>query len=291
MRYDIRMTLTYEYRPPILNSRHLLRLLPRNIPGEQQLVSGLVRVDPRPDERADGTDFFGNARADIAYARPVDRLVVTLAARVQRLGPPPGPDASPRLAALAGEVAAAASLDPDAPAHFLGDSPRVRRHAALTRFARSAVPADATALQAVTAVGRALHRRMVFDSTATDVDTDPLEAFQLRRGVCQDFTHIMIGALRGLGVPAGYVSGFLRTLPPPGKPRLEGADAMHAWVMAWCGARLGWMQFDPTNDTLVGTDHIVVALGRDYSDVSPITGSIRALGRHVARQAVDVIPQ
>jgi transglutaminase-like putative cysteine protease len=290
MRYDIRLTLNYDYHPPILNSRHLLRLLPRNIPGEQHLVSGLVDIEPRPDERSDGTDFFGNSRIEIAYGRTLSELEITLAARVHRLPRSELVDLSPPMAGLAAEIAAMTSLDAAAPAHFLGDSPRVRRHTALTRFARGAAPTRGTVLQTVTAIGSALYRDMTFDDEATDVDTDPLAAFELRRGVCQDFTHIMIGALRGIGIPAGYVSGFLRTRPPPGKPRLEGADAMHAWVTAWCGAGTGWVQFDPTNDTMVATDHVVVATGRDYSDVAPIKGSIRASGRHTVQQAVDVIP-
>ena len=131
---------------------------------------------------------------------------------------------------------------------------------------------------------------MKFDPKATTVDTPATEAFAKRHGVCQDFSHIMIACLRGIGIPAGYVSGFLRTLPPPGKPRLEGADAMHAWVRAWCGPEAGWIEFDPTNDKLAGEDHIVVAYGRDYSDVSPIKGTMRISGGQKSKQAVDVIP-
>src|SRR5438445_2505899 len=104
---------------------------------------------------------------------------------------------------------------------------------------------------------------------ATTVQTRASDAFALKRGVCQDFSHIMIAGLRGLGIPAGYVSGFLRTIPPKGKPRLEGADAMHAWVKAWCGRDAGWQEFDPTNGIRASNDHITVGYGRDYSDVAP----------------------
>jgi transglutaminase-like putative cysteine protease len=131
---------------------------------------------------------------------------------------------------------------------------------------------------------------MTFDPKATDVLTEPAEAFARRRGVCQDFSHIMIAALRGLGIPAGYVSGFLRTIPPRGKRRLEGADAMHAWVQAWCGAEMGWVEYDPTNDLAVAADHIVVARGRDYADVAPVTGALRISGPHKSTQKVDVVP-
>ena len=144
--------------------------------------------------------------------------------------------------------------------------------------------------ETVSAIGQALFAHMRFDANATTVDTTPSEAFAKRRGVCQDFSHIMIACLRGIGIPAGYVSGFLCTKPPPGKPRLEGADAMHAWVQAWCGEAAGWVEFDPTNNCLAGGDHIVVAHGRDYGDVAPVKGTMRISGNQKSRQAVDVIP-
>ena len=137
---------------------------------------------------------------------------------------------------------------------------------------------------------RAIHSEFTYVPGATRVDTPPGEAFELRKGVCQDFTHVMIVALRSLDIPAGYVSGFLRTIPPPGKERLEGADAMHAWVRVWCGQATGWMEWDPTNDMMAGADHIRVAYGRDYSDVAPVIGILRIYGGHSTEQAVDVIP-
>ena len=111
-----------------------------------------------------------------------------------------------------------------------------------------------------------------YDTKATVVSTPISEAFEKRRGVCQDFAHIMIAGLRGLGLPAAYVSGYIRTIPPPGKKRLQGADAMHAWVSLWCGADIGWVDLDPTNSMLIGNDHIVLAKGRDYADISPVAG-------------------
>ena len=147
-----------------------------------------------------------------------------------------------------------------------------------------------TTLDAVRTICHALHSEMRFDSKATDVDTSPAEAFANRHGVCQDFSHVMIAALRAIGIPARYVSGFLRTIPPKGRPRLEGADAMHAWVSAWCGADTGWIEFDPTNDCTVGTDHITVAYGRDYSDVAPVKGVLRTSGSQTSQHSVDVLP-
>ena len=135
---------------------------------------------------------------------------------------------------------------------------------------------------------QALHDFMTFDAAATTVDKEAAEAFRLHRGVGQYFSHIMILALQALGIPAAYVSGYLRTLPPEGGVKLEGVDAMHAWVRAWCGAEQGWIEYDPTNATRVGTDHIVVGYGRDYADVSPVSGHLRSSGGQRHSQAVDV---
>jgi transglutaminase-like putative cysteine protease len=145
-------------------------------------------------------------------------------------------------------------------------------------------------LEYVEKLGRALHKDMVFNPDATNVDTRAIEAFRDRQGVCQDFSHIMIAALRGLGIPAGYVSGFLRTDPPAGEPRLEGADAMHAWVQVWCGPDRGWIEYDPTNAIFAVADHVIIARGRDYSDVSPIKGMTRTAGNQTTRQNVTVTP-
>jgi transglutaminase-like putative cysteine protease len=128
-----------------------------------------------------------------------------------------------------------------------------------------------------------------YDAKATLISTPLMEVFEKRHGVCQDFAHVMIAGLRGLGLPAAYVSGYLRTIPPAGKPRLQGADATHAWVSLWCGAGIGWVDFDPTNDLLVENDHIVLAVGRDFSDVSPVDGIIVGSREQKLAVAVDVL--
>jgi transglutaminase-like putative cysteine protease len=157
-------------------------------------------------------------------------------------------------------------------------------------YANGQVADGMTVREVVQAIGTGLHADLTYDPEATNVETPPAEAFARRHGVCQDFAQIMIGCLRGIGVPAGYVSGFLRTEPPPGKPRLEGADAMHAWVRAWCGWEAGWIEFDPTNAVVVAADHVVIARGRDYGDVSPVRGILRIAGGQTSEQSVDVVP-
>jgi transglutaminase-like putative cysteine protease len=141
---------------------------------------------------------------------------------------------------------------------------------------------------AATSLGPASPVGYVFPSHLVPVLPPLTEVFEKRHGVCQDFAHVMIAGLRGLGLPAAYVSGYLRTIPPPGKPRLQGADATHAWVSLWCG-EMGWIGFDPTNDILVENDHIVLAVGRDFSDVSPVDGIIVGSRKQKLNVAVDVI--
>lgn len=289
MLYQIRLSVTYDYDSPAAGGRHLLRLLPSAMAGMQDVRQALLAISPRPSERADFTDFFGNAATGIALASEHSRIVFTASAMVDRIAPGPGIDTSPPLAALADEIAAQRDVGSASPLHFLADSPRIAQVAAITDYALAFAGA-VSVRAAVEALGMALYRDMRFDAQATTVDTPPEEAFRDRHGVCQDFAQIMIAGLRGLGIPAGYVSGFLRTTPPPGKPRLEGADAMHAWVRAWCGAAEGWVEFDPTNGCLVAQDHITVAYGRDYGDVAPVAGVLRIAGRQRTQQAVDVIP-
>lgn len=290
MRYDISLSMTYDYGAASDHVRALARLLPGDHFGQQITAQRLLTVDPPPQERSDNTDFFGNVMTLFSYHAPVDQITLSLRARVERLSPPPLLDLSPKLTDLAPEIASQHSLGPETPHHFLGASTRISRDPAIVAFAKHKASNAATTLDVVTALGAALHDEMTFDAEATDVDTPAAEAFEARHGVCQDFSHILITALRALGVPAGYVSGFLRTETPPGQPRLEGADAMHAWVRAWCGAELGWVEYDPTNACLVGQDHIVVARGRDYADVAPVKGALRSVGEQRSHHSVDVVP-
>jgi transglutaminase-like putative cysteine protease len=290
MIYDISLRIACRYSSPAIGGRHLARLMPADLPGEQRLIAAHLDIQPPPDERTDRTDFFGNLATDFAFRGALDEITLHLQARIDRLGRAMPAAASASSQTLTAEIAAVTSLAPAAPVHFLAPSPRVPQDAAVAAYAAAIARTCPTARDTVTTLGEALHRDLLYDPEATDVDTPMAEAFAARHGVCQDFSHIMICALRSLGIPAGYVSGVLRTSPPPGKPRLEGADAMHAWVRAWCGAQAGWIEYDPTNALVAGTDHIAIARGRDYSDVSPLKGVLRASGAQQGLQAVDVIP-
>ena len=232
---------------------------------------------PEPTERSDFIDFFGTNVTAIAFREAHETLEVKMSARVVVDRPEPGFDVSPDLPRLRAEIAGVLSLAPESPHHFLGASDYVSIDPDITAYAGGSLGEDSVRAIAGDLCAR-IHRDFRYDGEATTVATHGRDAFDLRRGVCQDFSHVMIAGLRGLGIPAAYVSGFLRTIPPPGKERLEGADAMHAWVRVWCGHEAGWTEFDPTNDMLAGNDHIVVGCGRDYSDVSPIVGVLKTTG-------------
>jgi transglutaminase-like putative cysteine protease len=290
MIYDITLKLSYRYDSPVIGGRHLVCIRPMEDGRDQRVIASLLEVEPRPDEEVNWQDFFRNNMMEFTLHSPHEAVNVLLRARIERFSARSLPSTGMPIRDLPAVLEQSRDLGPNAPLHFLSASFRVPLDAAMTRFAQALITPDMAVQDAVLAVGSALYQHMRFDPKATTVDTPAGDAFRKRHGVCQDFSHIMIGCLRGVGIPAAYVSGFLRTEPPPGQARLEGADAMHAWVRAWCGPDLGWIEFDPTNDVLAGEDHVVVARGRDYSDVAPIKGMMRGSGGQKSHQAVDMVP-
>lgn len=289
-RYDVSMRIFYAYGNETSLGRHLIRLEPLDLPQTQKVSLRHVAVTPRPSERVEGTDFFGNRTVSVDFnGRSNTRIEFRLKATVERRTPRPGLDISPTVSRLHEDLGMVKSLSPSAPHHFVGASPRVPLSPEISAYAVDHIAPKMTAMEAVTRLGEQLHEDMTFVPGVTDALTSPADAFQHREGVCQDYAHIMVAGLRSLGIPAGYVSGFLRTLPPEGQERLEGADAMHAWVRAWCGREVGWVEYDPTNAMPSGADHIVVAYGRDYSDVSPVKGVTRMFGQSGTGHSVDVV--
>jgi transglutaminase-like putative cysteine protease len=287
--YDVRLELRYDYEASVHGDRHLVRVSPVSIPQVQRVIASSLSFEPRPEQETTFTDYFGNLVTTIAYSGYHDHLDVRLSARVQVEDLHSPADLSPTLPGLKEELSGLWSIAPNSPQHFLAASPRIPLEPAITAYALESVERSASVQAAALDFCLRIHREFRYDREATKVDTSPSEAFALKRGVCQDFAHVMIAGLRGVGIPAGYVSGFLRTIPPKGKPRLEGADAMHAWVRVWCGQHAGWVEFDPTNAMLAGPDHITIGHGRDYSDISPIVGVLRTSGEHTAKQSVDVV--
>lgn len=290
MIYQIKLRIGYDYDSPAARARHLVCVRPLAITGYQEVLSSTLTLVPEPIERWDRGDFFGNAVTDFRLDGPHSGLVLDLKATVRRLAPWAALDLSCGYADLAAVLAATRDMGGFSPHHFLAASRHVPIAADLTAFARALVQNGQSVADLAQSLCQALHSHMRFDAKATTVDTPATEAFAKRHGVCQDFSHIMIACLRGIGVPAGYVCGFLRTLPPPGQARLEGADAMHAWVQVWCGPQAGWIEFDPTNNKRADADYVTVGRGRDYADVAPIKGALRISGTQKSRQSVDMVP-
>ncbi|RAI04108.1 transglutaminase [Acuticoccus sediminis] len=290
MQYDVSLSVAYRFDNAASASRNIVRLMPADLVGEQRLVAGTLSVTPTPTEWVNRTDYFRNSTVEVAFHEAHRDITFSVTSRVNRYERSRRLDMSPPVGKLVHDINAYRRLDAASPHHFVGPSRRVPIAAETTEYGQDIAGDAGSVLEAVEAIGQAIHRDWQYKPGATTVETPTLEAFAARRGVCQDFSHIMIAALRGLGIPAGYVSGCLRTDPPPGQPRLAGADAMHAWVSAWCGPELGWVDYDPTNAVLAGTDHIVVGRGRDYSDVAPVRGVMRTSGHHWSRHSVDVVP-
>ncbi|KIZ44879.1 MULTISPECIES: transglutaminase family protein [Rhodopseudomonas] len=290
MIYDIRHVTTYSYSSSVSFARCSLRLKPVSDSG-QQLISYSVEIKPRPASRTSRLDYFGTDTESIVIEAPHRLLRIDARSRVEVSRRAPARDGgSPAWESVREAAFDSSSLSADAPIGYVFESPLVPIQEPVTRYAAQSFASARGILAGSVDLMHRVHTEFKYDSKATQISTPLAEVFEKRHGVCQDFAHVMIAGLRGLGLPAAYVSGYLRTYPPPGKPRLQGADATHAWVAVWCGNETGWIGFDPTNDILVETDHIVLAMGRDFSDVSPVDGVIVGSRRQKLGVAVDVVP-
>ncbi|MFC5421679.1 MAG: transglutaminase [Stutzerimonas stutzeri] len=290
MIYAIRHLTAYAYSRPVPFARCILRVLPRDGAGQRVLTSQLA-VNPRGAERRDGVCFFGNRTTALTIARSHRELRIEMTSRVEvTRAAAPFPGLTRRWEEVAELALQAQSLSPTSPAQYLYPSRLVPTVSEITDYARRSFATKRPVFEAASELMGRIRKEFVYDPEATEVSTPIREAFANRHGVCQDFAQIMIAGLRGLGLPAAYVSGYLRTIPPEGQPRLEGADATHAWVILWCGPETGWIGLDPTNDLVVADDHIVTATGRDYADVSPLDGVLVGPGSQKLDVKVDVIP-
>jgi len=290
MTYDIRHVTRFDYGNAVKFARCNLRLRPIDWPG-QRIEEYALTVEP------EGRLSAATAEAGLAHVtrltvdRPVRQLSIESRARVvvDRLVPVPTAD-DPTLAEVATAARASRDLSAAGPAAYLYPSPLIPLDRDIADWCAPDLDPGANALEAGMALARRIQRAFAFDTDATRVDTPPGEAFAARRGVCQDFAQIMLTGLRAAGLPAAYASGYIRTIPPAGKPRLVGADATHAWVLLWCGPVRGWVGLDPTNGIWMASDHIVVAIGRDYAEIAPVDGVVLGSGAQAMQVSVDVAP-
>lgn len=289
MLYTLDLEIRYDFDRPAGAGRQLLRVMPAWDAGRQILLNAEVWITPQPLERRQFTDFFGTEVIELVMPAGLLEFRANMRATVERPAIGSLPDLSPPVTAIGDELLRIHSVGPDSPHHFLAPSPHIPEVPEIIAFAAQATAGAPSLRAAVVALGQALHAHMTFDAEATDVDTPIAAAFAGRRGVCQDYAQIMVCGLRSLGIPAAYVAGYLRTLPPPGQPRLVGADAMHAWVRAWCGSSTGWFDYDATNACEIDADHLVVGFGRDYGDAAPVTGSFRLDGGQKGSHSVDIV--
>ena len=297
MRLTVIHETKYEYEHAVEQAHHIAHLRPLAC-ASQQLLSHELTIEPKPESLGYSLDSYGQQRVYFELAMPHADLVVTSHSEVitQALAPELTgklervvvPDSLP-WEAVAEHMQYFAGQDYDAAREFAQPSPLAPIHATFATYASVVSTKSQPIYELAKALCQRIHAEFKYSPEATDVSTEPLEALKLKEGVCQDFAQVMIAGLRSLGLAARYVSGYLLTQPPPGKPRLIGADASHAWVSVYC-PKSGWLDFDPTNNCLAGESHVKLAYGRDYGDVPPLRGIIRGGGSHTLDVAVTVSP-
>ncbi len=294
-RYHVLHETRYDYGSAVSLSQQMLHLIPREC-AWQVCRSFELEIEPVPSWSHRGEDAFGNPVEWVAFHQPHDNLHVRAEMdvdvrphRVTSLAAAPAWDElADRLAYRGGQPPLAADL---LAKRFRFESPHVRVKHELGLFAEDCFAPGVGVLEAARALMEKIYTEFEFDPEATTVATPVLEVLEKKKGVCQDFAHVMIACLRAKGIPARYVSGYLLTHPPPGQPRMVGADASHAWVAVYApGTEHGWVDFDPTNNLLPDTQHITLAWGRDFSDVSPLRGVILGGGGHEPEVEVTVTP-
>jgi transglutaminase-like putative cysteine protease len=287
MNYRITHRTLYEYAAPVAVSQHVTRLEPL-LSATQAAGDFLLEISPRPKLRAARADYFGNRLCFFAIQEVHNRLEITARSRVTVIArPAPAPATTPAWEAVARLFRDPVSPEVVEPYQFVFDSPQVRASQELAAYAAESFGAGTPLLAGAADLTRRLYEDFKYDPKATTVATPLEEVWEKRRGVCQDFAHLGLACLRSLGLPARYISGYLRTHPPEGQPRLVGADASHAWFSIFCPGA-GWVDFDPTNNVQPAGEHITVACGRDFGDVSPVAGILTGGGEHEVKVSVDV---
>lgn len=271
MIYEVSHSTRYDYDAPVVSSFAELRQLPDDVDG-QLCLRREITTDPVAEHQRQHRDYFGNLTAVVVIQEAHERLVVTSSSLIDTSGRPTEFGANGRRP-WHSYTAAEAAPDDLTVVEFSLDSALVKRSEQLAEYARPSFTGDTSLADGVVSLCARIHVDFEFDADATQVDTPLGEVMTIRKGVCQDFAHVMIGSLRSLGLAASYVSGYLETVPPPGKQRLTGADRTHAWVGVYLGDER-WIGVDPTNDQIAGPRYVTAARGRDYADVPPLKGVI-----------------
>jgi len=289
MIYRIVHRTTYKYKYPVSVGNHVACLTPRSLP-HHQVTRSELHIHPQPATRTERVDYFGNLLCFFTVQEPHRELVVEARSEVTVKGNamqwPQPPISWEEAARWLPNDQSPAGLD----AYQFGfESPRIRVRPEFASYALQSFTPGRPMPESLLDLTARIHKDFRFDAKVTNVRTPTEEVFRKRRGVCQDFAHLQIACLRSLNIAARYVSGYLRTYPPPGQPRLVGADASHAWVSAYCPG-IGWLDMDPTNNLVPSDGHVTLAWGRDYGDVSPLRGLILGGGAHTLKVAVDMEP-
>jgi len=285
MRLFVTHATRFTYSGKAFLSQSEIHLRPRDCPN-QVLLSHELWIEPEPEHVGTRRDYFGNTAAHFTVHEPHRSLLVRARSSVA-VAPTSLPIQSPAWDAVRDRVRHDRQRDCLEAYQFVFPSPRVECSAALAAYARESFLPGRPILEATAELNRRIYTDFTYEKGATDVGTPVAEAFAKRRGVCQDFAHVMVGCLRSVGVPARYVSGYLVTRREPGSVRLVGSDESHAWAAIYA-LEHGWIGFDPTNDLVPSTEHVTVAWGRDYSDVSPVKGVTLGGGEHTVEVLVDV---
>lgn len=298
----MKLTVTHEtryiYEVPVVQAHHMAYLCP--LESETQRVSAhSLQISPAPEVIARSADGLGQQRTYFELVTPHTEMIVVAYSELETTALPTG---------MEGKLDAAITLPPstaweaaveemqyvagqpfDAAREYAQPSPLAPAHPTFAAYVQDLLKPGVPVFELAAALCQKIFQEFAYKPAATDVSTPPLRALELKKGVCQDFAQVMIATLRSIGLAARYVSGYLLTEPPPGQPRLIGADASHAWVSVYC-PEAGWLEFDPTNNCLAGETHVRLAYGRDYSDVAPLRGVIRGGGAHKLKVAVTIRP-
>jgi transglutaminase-like putative cysteine protease len=288
MRYKIRHTTEYKYQEMVSTGHNRLCLVPLNS-NEQNLLSSNIKISPTPDELTYLTDFFGNTLLFISIYKEHDQLTIDSESLIEienRINATSASGSTVLWRDVVNRLSAQEDLYADVIQYTL-PSQHVPHSEEITRFAADCFPEDATLWNGCQALMHKIFKHIEFKPGFTTVNTPVESVLKLRKGVCQDFAHLMIACLRNMGLPSLYVSGYLETFPPPGKEKLVGSDASHAWVAIYF-PEIGWVEFDPTNCILASHTHITIAYGRDYYDVAPIKGIVFSSGSQTLSVKVDV---